>query len=508
MTIIKEMWEKLNGNRGGSLQTARDCSALTLPHLLPPEGHTELAPLPTPYQSLGARGVNNLSSKMLLTLFPTNTAFFRFTINPDLLDEIETEGAKDGIEEALRKRENKLSRRLETGNLRSILGSIMKHLIVTGNALLYMPIKGEARMYAINQYVVVRDAMGNVTKVVIKESVHPNTLDEGIRRVCQIVAEGKDADELIDVYTCLRLQTDGSTEWYQEINEIEVPSSRGTAEAGMNPPYLPLRWQAVSGNDYGIGLVEEYLGDLRSLEGLSASVIDFAAAAAKILLLVHPNSTTKAKDIAEAVSGDAITGDIKDLDVLQLDKFADFRVAKEMVDDLSLRLSHVFLLQSGTVRDAERVTAAEIAEMAQELEDVLGGVYTIMSQELQLPLVKRLIAAENFPKMPKINGEEAVDPVIVTGFEALGRGHELNKIRAYISDFIGLLGEGVIERVDPDKVASKLGHGHNVDPKDILKSADDLLKEQQKQSQAAMAQTITEKGTGPAIAAVAQANKQ
>ena len=40
-------------------------------------------------------------------------------------------------------------------------------------------------------------------------------------------------------------------------------------------------------------------------------------------------------------------------------------------------------------RDAERVTAAEVNLMAQELENSLGGIYSILTQEFQLPYLRR-----------------------------------------------------------------------------------------------------------------------
>lgn len=518
MDTIKDSWEKLQGQRSAMLERSRDCAELTLPYVLPPEGYDGTGGLPTPYQSLGARGVNNLTSKMLLALFPTNTAFFRFSLNPELVKQLTEEtGAesaqiKGALEDALRLRENQLLRRLETGNLRATLGSIFKHLIVAGNTMLYLPKKGLSRMYALDQYAVKRDPMGTVTKLVIKEKVHPSTLDEKVTKVCQVVTDGRDNTEMCEVYTCMMLTESGGYEWHQEINNIEVPGSKGSSPKGETPPYLPLRWQAVSGNDYGIGLVEEYLGDLRSLEGLMKSVIGFSAAAAKIVIMLHPNSSTDEDSLATAESGDIVEGTMQDIDVLQLDKYADFKVAKTVMDDLTMRLSHAFLLQSGTVRDAERVTAAEISAMAQELEDVLGGVYTVMSQELQLPLVKRLISSEKaagkFPKLPKVKGEDSVDPVIVTGFDALGRGHELNKLRGFIQDLTGMIGEQALGLIDPSKIAKRLGHGHNIDVSDFLKSEDQMQQEQQAAQQQQMQQTLLEKGTAPAVSGMAQGMNQ
>ena len=50
-------------------------------------------------------------------------------------------------------------------------------------------------------------------------------------------------------------------------------------------------------------------------------------------------------------------------------------------------MSYAFLLNTAIQRDAERVTAQEIRYMAQQLETAMGGIYSLLSQEFQLPLV-------------------------------------------------------------------------------------------------------------------------
>ena len=69
-----------------------------------------------------------------------------------------------------------------------------------------------------------------------------------------------------------------------------------------------------------------------------------------------------------------------------MQKFNDFRVAQESAQKIEERLAAAFLLNSSVQRDAERVTAEEVRFMAQELESTLGGVYSVLSQEFQLPL--------------------------------------------------------------------------------------------------------------------------
>ena len=497
----KSRWERLNSRRDSVLDRARQAAALTIPSIMPPDGSDENTVLPTPYQSLGARGVNNLASKLLLTLLPPSTPFFRFQMADTVIDELGAERAT--VEEFLRKLENRLLRRIERGNLRVLMHAALKHLIVTGNALLHVPTKGTARQFGLSQFCAVRDPEGTVTEIVIKERVHPQTLSEEIREANDVILpnpeEGNKQDQGVDVFTWVLLKEDNKVEWFQEINEKRVAGTDGRAKAEESP-YIALRWQSAPDEDYGRSLVEEYMGDLISLDGLSKAILSFSAASAKVVFLIHPNSITDDDALQKAESGDFVVGREQDIHALQIDKFNDFRTAKAVIDDLTLRLSHAFLLQSGTVRNAERVTAAEIQAMAQELEDVLGGVYTVQSQELQLPLVRRLIIqmkkAGEFPKLPSVNGEPAVEPMIITGFEALGRGHELNRMRGYFADLSGLLGpETATGLFNPSKLAKKLATFHNVDIDEELLSEEEVA---QRQQQAAMARMG--EAAAPAIA--------
>lgn len=484
MATAKDRWEQLHSRRDQVLYRARQAAELTIPSIMPPEGSDENTNLPTPYQSLGARGVNNLASKLLLTLLPPNTPFFRFTIADKILDELGT--TRTAVDESLRQLENRMNRRVERSNLRVIIHGVLKHLIIVGSALLYVPKKEPARMHSLSNFVVVRDPSGRVTEGVVMESVHPQTIDPEIRAACDVELEDPSkatkADKPVNIYTHIRLADNGKKiEWNQEINEKLVPGSEGRS-AAKDSPWLFLRWSAAPNEDYGRGMVEEYMGDLRSLDGLSKAILQFSAAAAKIVFLVAPNSVTDDDAVVAAQSGDFVTGRAEDIGTIGLEKFNDFQVAKATIDDLSLRLSHAFLLQSGTVRNAERVTAAEIQAMAQELEDVLGGVYTVQSQELQLPLVRRLIAQMKsegeFPKFPAVNGEDPIEPTIITGFEALGRGHELNRFRAYFSDLMALNPNAAALFGEID-LAKWLATKHNVDVADLLKTEDDLAQERQ-----------------------------
>ena len=76
-----DRYEQLSGSRSPFLQRARDCAKVTLPGLIPDDNYGEHGSFKTPYQSLGARGINYLASRLLITLFPPNSAFFKLEVD-------------------------------------------------------------------------------------------------------------------------------------------------------------------------------------------------------------------------------------------------------------------------------------------------------------------------------------------------------------------------------------------------------------------------------------------
>jgi hypothetical protein len=80
-TSCAKRYHKLAADREIYLDRARECSELTLPALITPEGFSSATDLYQPFQSIGARGVNNLASKLMLLLLPPNAPFFRLAMD-------------------------------------------------------------------------------------------------------------------------------------------------------------------------------------------------------------------------------------------------------------------------------------------------------------------------------------------------------------------------------------------------------------------------------------------
>jgi hypothetical protein len=497
MADAKSRYDKLDGLRQTMLDRMRKCSALTIPSLLPPRDHRETDQLLTPYQGLGARAVNNLSAKLLLTLLPAGSPFYRLDVDPEIMQELKDSMGDDKfktqIEEKLATHEMMGVKLVERNAYRVQLFKALRLLIATGNTMLETPvsatgkpIEGRLKIHRVDHYVVRRSPSSQPLEIILKEKISIEEVPEEITRPEPDVSEdGKESQsydaENIELFTACKF--DGKR-WnvYQEIFGQIVPGTEGSYTPD-NFPFLPLTWVLTEGENYGRGHVEEYLGDFMSLDGLSKHILEGAAAMAKIIFMVSSNGITNIDDLKKVVNGGFVAGNKDDVTVLQVEKFADFRVALEESQRIERRLANAFLLTDSIRRDAERVTATELRLMAQDLEDALGGIYSVLSQELQYPLAQRIIS--QLPPLPP-----AVSPSVVTGFEALGRGHDLQKLEG-LMNFLGPLGPETVQTwLQMDEYIARVCIALGIDKTGLITPADAVAAMMQQKEQAALIEKV------------------
>lgn len=487
------LYSKLEGKRSQYVDRARQCSKLTLPYIMPDAGFGSHSRLDTPFQGIGARGVNNLASKLLLALLPPNAPFFRLNVDthglakegapPELVTEIET---------ALQQVEESVMDEISRETYRTALHEALKHLIVTGNALVYLPEEGGMRVFHLDRFCVERDPMGNVLYICTKETLSYMSLSEEMKALAGAEG-GEGAEDEVNLYTAVCRKEKGWSVW-QEINGNVIPDSEGFYPLDKNP-FIPLRFSRIDGEDYGRGYTEEYLGDLQSLESLQRALVEGSAAAAKAVFLINPNGTTRPKAIAEAPNGGIVQGNAADVSVLQLQKYNDFRIVQESIVKIEERLGHAFLLTSGVVRNAERVTAEEIRMLGQELETAIGGLYSLLSVELQMPLVNRLMTImskkKKLPKLPK----DIVNPVIITGVEALGRGHDLQKLDMFLAGAAQVVGaEAVAQFVNVSEYFKRRATSLGIKTEGLVKTPEQMAQEAQQAQMMQMAEKVAPTG--------------
>lgn len=478
--------------RSPYLTRARSNAELTIPGLFPPEGSSGFTELVKPYQSLGSRGVNNLSAKLLLALFPPNLPFFRLQLPASALAELGTAAGqlRTKVDEGLGKIEEEVQLEFDGQSYRASIHEAAKQLLVAGNVCIQELPKGGCRYHRLDRYVVKRSPDGKWIEAVIHEKVAPAALpEEFLARLKLPEKARRDAvEENLDVYTWLRRRGDQIIV-HQEVNGEKVPGTDGQWPEDRCP-FLFLRWSKVDGEDYGRAAIDELYGDLRSLEGLTASIVEGSAAMAKILVLVDPTGLTSQTDVADSPNLAVRPGRKADVGVVGTEKSSDFSVALNTIATIERRLSASFLMVSSVQRQAERVTAEEIRLLAGELEEVLGGVYSLLAQEFQVPFVKALMArlerSRRIPSLPR-----GIRPVAKGGLEALGRSHELNRFMAFSRAATEILGpETVARALKPNQVLTMIGTSLGVKTEEFVKSEEELAADAQQSQQAALADRL------------------
>jgi len=489
-------YSELQGGRSEFLDVARECSRLTLPYLIKDDDSGETHKrLPTPWQSVGAKSVVNLTSKLMLALLPPQTTFFKLQVRDDKLGTELPVEVKSEMELSFSKMERMVMDYINASNDRVVLNQALKYLIVSGNALIYMH-KDGLKCFPLNRFVVNRDGNGNVHEIVTKEIIAKQLLGFDIPEQKPnavghdgINSNGKDDD--VEVYTYVRMdEKSGRWTWHQEVDDKIIPGSRSTAPKSASP-WLVLRFAHVDGEDYGRGRVEEFLGDFKSLEALSQALVEGSAAAAKVIFTVSPSSTTKPAALQKAGNGAIIQGRPDDIGVVQVGKTADFRTAAEMANNIERRLQDAFLVLA--VRQSERTTAQEVQLTQLELEQQLGGLFSLLTEEFLRPYLSRtmlvLQRSGQIPKIPK----EYVRPQIVAGVNALGRGQDQQALTQFITTIAQTMGPEAIQKyIEPTEYLKRLAAAQGIDYLGLIKSPQQLQGDTQQQMQMQQQQSLVD----------------
>ena len=481
----RERYNELVTDRRQFLDKAVDCSKLTLPYLI--QDDTSSRPthetLNIPWQSVGSKCVVGLAAKLMLAILPPQGSFFKLQPREDKIGEDIPPEARSEMDLSLSKMERIVMDYIAASNDRVVIHQALKHLIVGGNALLFMG-KDGIKNYPLTRYVVNRDGNGNVLEIVTKELISRDVLGYDIPKKQPNTGidesnAGTHTDD-VEVYTCVKLDN-GRWVWYQEVEDMIIPGTRSTAPKNASP-WLVLTFNSVDGEQYGRGRVEEFLGDLKSLEGLSQALVEGAAAASKVIFLVSPSSTTKPSVIAKAGNGAIVQGRAEDVQVVQVGKTADFSTAANMAQTIERRLLEAFLVMN--VRNAERVTAEEVRLTQLELEQQLGGIFSLLTTSFLIPYLDRTLLVlqrtNELPKLPK----EIIRPSIVAGVNALGRGQDREALTMFMGTIAQTIGPQALGQfINPLEAIKRLAAAQGIDTLNLVKTEEQMGQEKEEMEQ-------------------------
>lgn len=493
---LSDEYEKLKRQREPFLTRAKDYSRMTVKQLLDKDENSKGSEAKTHgYTSLGAKLVNHLANKVVQTLFPLGHNFFVPVPNAQIKEEMKAQGIDEKNLSPMMLEVSRQGRELlpHLQDRQSMI-ELAKHLIITGNMGVFYPQQGRSILIPLSDYVVQRDPQQNIIKFIWKQQKAFGKLNAKSRNAYLKHKQKPKFDDKVDVFTGAMLLPSGDYRFVQQVSDVTVISTELPA---YKMPFDALRWSKTVNEDYGHSHVEEHAADLFSYRFLTKCMSKGIALMCDVKFLVR-GGETNIEHLMKSDTGEYIAGNMEDIGILQLGKFADYSQVQAVREEFKRELGQAFLMNSAVRRDAERVTTYELRLDAAELESTMGGIYSLLAEEWQKPLARRILVRIN-PTLARHS-----DSAIVTGLETLGKAGELEKIAQFgqLMQLPAAWPQGVQARIKWGDYAQVVSTSIALETPWLMN--DEEFAEQQQQQQQAMQEQQMQQGMADAIPTAVQ----
>lgn len=504
---IETKWDVLDTDRAAALRRKRSHSEITIPSLLPRAGKAQNQELPVPYNGLTSEGINALAARLVSVVLPVGSLpVFEIFIDQQFVPEGKDTTELDTI---MRRVELAVMNRLYLTNLRPQLFLLFKHLITIGDVLMVMLPNLDIRLHRFDEYTVKRTTEGTWREIIIRQMIDPELQEQRIRdipsqsqrRGSRGNPQSSPAREFEAIYD--RMTREGEDTLVNFSREFRGSMFDNDKQFEVTT-HMPLRWNAISGEDYGSSLVEDAFGDIRSLDGLSAGLIDGVALNSEYRWGVNPAGITEIEDLRQSANGDWVPAVDGDVFPMNFQHAAQVSATLEAVTHREQRLGRRFLMNSAAQPTGERVTARQVTIIAQELEQALGGVLSMVNRDIMIPIIKRSIwtlSQEESDVFPKEFGEFIKDRDSIiklrirTGLELLQREAEQEKLDVLLERIARLPEQAQNVFIWPG-IARRIVTNIGLEPTGIVKTDEQVRAEQEaeiQQTQALMAQETAQR---------------
>lgn len=443
------------------------------------------------YQSMGAILVNSLGPKLATRLFPTQRPFFQIKLSYALMQDALKAASESEVKSQLARMEMDACQQLFVNASFSQLVLGAKHLIVTGNVLMFRDSKLKRSIaYGLQQYVVQRDGRGQALDIVLREYTYFDALDQETQWALRATNPGKYANTAAAPNGRLRVELYTRIQYVPPVKEnsgaryivSQEVDTTPVGDIGSYPahacPYQALTWNLLPGEHYGRGMVEDYAGDFAKASDESFALTLYGINTLKVVNLVASGSGTDVDKMAAAETGEWVAGTPNSVAAYEAGDANKIQVIMAELQEVFTRLSRAFLY-SVNQRDAERVTAYELQQAAQELEAALGGIYSSLAETWQVPLAHLLLLEVNPGILRDIVSEDA-KLNLSAGIPALGRSVDVQNILTAAQEAVAIV-QPLIQldrRIDPQKLLDVIYAGQSVDTSVLFKSDEQIAQEQ------------------------------
>ena len=436
------------------------------------------------FQELGALFTNNLAAKLTKLLFPTQYPFFQASASKPFKDHAANKGiSEDALRTMFSRMEMASNRRLFINSGYAGLILALKHLIVTGNVLLYRDSeKGTITSYGLQSFASRRDGCGYLLDCILREFTTVEALPEALQVALRTASRSKYSrpEQMVEKFTRIHREFRNGREGYAVSQEVDTIS---IGDASWYPtnlcPWMCPTWSLIPGEHYGRGMVEDYAGGFARLSSLSEAAALYGIEIMRVVHLVGAGSGGDVDELATSESGEWVRGDPNNIAAHEAGDAGKLVAVSAEIGAVVQRLSKAFMYQAMT-RNAERVTAYELQQDAQEAEYALGGVYSTLSGGIQVPLAHILLTeVSDLALTGIITGE--LRPDVTAGIPALGRNSDVQNLLMASQEINAVLPVIQLDkRFNPQLVVDLVLAGRSIDSTTLF-----YTPEQQKTNQEA-----------------------
>lgn len=455
------------------------------------------------FQEIGALLANNLAAKLARILFPTQYSFFEASASENMKKKAAAKGRNETqLRQAMANLEATSNRRLflNGGYASLILG--LRHLVITGNTLLYRDSKAaKITGYGLNQFVTRRDGTGELLDTVLREYTTVEALPQALQDALRLANRARYSrpEQEVEKYTRIHRKTRSGVVGYEVSQQVDCIDVGAADWYPKNLcPWVCPTWNLIPGEHYGRGLVEDYAGGFAKLSSLSESSTLYSVEMMRVLHLVGAGAGSDIDDLATAEHGEYVRGDPEMIQAHEAGDANKVLQVETQIETVVQRLARAFMYQ-GSTRNAERVTAYELQQDAQEAEYTLGGVYSTLSGSLQVPLAHVLMSETSDEALVGIITGDLM-PDVTAGIPALGRSADVQNILMAGQEAAAILPLAQMDkRIDSKRLVDAIFQGRSIDTSKIFYTPEEqrlnaeAAKAEQESAQAAVqAQTMAD----------------
>lgn len=429
------------------------------------------------FQEIGALFTNNLASKLARILFPTQYPFFQASASGEFKRVATQRGLDDVLlRQMFSKMEMAANRRLFVNSGYAALILALKHLIVTGQVLLHRDSKrGTVTAYGLANYVTRRDGTGELLDCILREYTSVEALPEELQTALRTADRARYSrpEQVVEKYTRIHRKVVKGVEGYEVSQEVDtIPVGAPSWYPKNLCPWMCPTWVLIPGEHYGRGMVEDYAGGFARLSTLSEAAALYGVEIMRVVHLVGAGAGGDVDELAESESGEWVRGDPNSIAAHESGDSNKLAVVEAQLERVIGRLAKAFMYQ-GATRDAERVTAYELQRDAQEAEYALGGVYSTLSGNIQIPLAHILMTEVSDTAMPGlITGE--ISPDVTAGIPALGRSSDVQNLLLAAQELSAVIPVTQLDkRINPQKVVDVVFAGRSIDTEALYFTEDE-----------------------------------